>query len=76
MPQQQFPGENENNMIKALDLKTRVPTWNDCDGCENDEFGQWEGYLCQHNEDKSEVYTGTDYKVSVPSADGELLCFS
>ena len=72
--QQQFPGENENNIIINAGFED-VPTWNDCDGCENDDFG-WEGYLCQHLEDKSEVYTGTDYKVSVPSADGDYYALA
>lgn len=72
--QQQFPGENENNIIINAGFED-APTWNDCDGCENDDFG-WEGYLCEHLEDKSEVFTGTDFKVSVPSADGDYYALA
>lgn len=72
--QQQFPGENENNIIINSGFE-EAPTWNDCDGCENDDFG-WDGYLCQQLEDKSEVYTGTDFKVSVPSADGDYYALA
>ena len=72
--QQQFPGENENNMIINAGFEDE-PVWNDCDGCANDDYG-WEGYLCQHNEDKFEVYTGTEYKVSVPSADGDYYAMA
>lgn len=72
--QQQFPGENENNIIINAGFEN-APIWNDCDGCKNDDFG-WEGYLCQHLEDKFEVYTGTSYRVSVPSADGDYYALT
>lgn len=72
--QQQFPGENENNMIINAGFEN-APIWDDCDGCENDDFG-WEGYLCRQLEDKFEVYTGTDYRVSVPSADGNYYALA
>lgn len=72
--QQQFPGENENNMIINAGFEN-APIWDDCDGCENDDFG-WEGYLCRQLEDKFEVYTGTDYRVSVPSADGDYYALA
>ena len=72
--QQQFPGENEENLVINSGFEN-APVWNDCDGCDNDDFG-WEGYLCQHLEDKYEVYTGTEYKVSVPSADGDYYALA
>lgn len=72
--QQQFPGENENNAILNAGFE-QAPTWKDCNECENDNFG-WEGYLVEHREDKSEVYIGTDNKVSVPSADGDYYALA
>lgn len=72
--QQQFPGENENNLIINAGFE-QAPVWKDCNDCVNDEFG-WEGYLCARKADKAEIGTGTDTKVSVPSADGNYYAMT
>ena len=71
--QEQFPGENEGNLIINAGFEDN-PTWNNCD-----EFIRWlwmGGYNCNRIEDKGELFKDEWYNISVPSASGDGFAFT
>lgn len=67
--QEQFPGENENNLIINAGFEDN-PDW-------GDEFTMgWRGYNCNRIADKTELFEDEWYSMSVPSASGDGFAFT
>ena len=67
--QEQFPGENENNLIINAGFEDN-PSW-------GDEFSiGWRGYNCNRIEDKGVLFSNEWYNISVPSASGDGFAFT
>ena len=67
--QQQFPGENENNLILNAGFED-MPNW-------DDDFSLgWKGYNCNRVEDKKVLFTNDWFNISVPSASGDGFAYT
>ena len=67
--QEQFPGENEGNLIINAGFEDN-PSW-------GDEFSiGWRGYNCNRIEDKGVLFANEWYNISVPSASGDGFAFT